>query len=834
LKYAYIIAKIYINFFYILIFKRGGYMKIRTKVISSLVVAIILGILVSAEASQKYIRDDSTGGDCTSIGAWDPSTKTCTMNTDISDTIRIVSDEITLDGNGHTITGFNTGFGIILLNQNRVTIKSVSVKGFIFGVDLEYANDNTISDITVSDNYFGIYFYSSCGNTLTNNKINENSYGVTLDTSSSNTLNSNTALNNYVSYWLSYKASNNNFINNIASSNGDSGILIATSDNNIFVNNTASNNQYHGIVSNFSNGNIFVGNAVSDNTSNGIDIYSSSNNTFADNNTSNNSANGIYVAYSSDSNVFTGNTLTSNNSNGIWIIAANSNSIYNNNFNNNTVQAYAEESSGNLFSRPAPLGGNYWSDYNNSSQGCSDTNSDGFCDAPYIFAGGQDDFPWTQQNGWPDTIPPLTIINVPVMWQKADFTVLLNCIDNPHGSGCKETLYRIDGAAWQTGTSINISTEGDHLIEYYSIDNAGNQESMKSAHAKLDKTPPTTTDNAPQTWQTSAFTISLACSDNADGSGCKETMYRIDGSSWQTGSSVNIATEGDHLIEYYSVDNAGNQESIKDTHAKIDNTAPTSSISLSGLSGNAGWWRSNVTVTLTATDNSGGSGVSSIAFSLDGGNTYQPYNGPFVISQEGTTQILARATDNAGNTESSPKAVIVKIDKTTPTINISSPQEIDYLHSDNVTISFSATDNISGLVNDPTAMLDNTAVINGQSINLLSLSLGTHTLAVTASDVAGNSGTKSVSFHIIATIDSLISTVNILAQQGKITDTNVVKSLLSKLNEAKQALSRGNKKTAVSKLQDFRDQVLAQSGKKITTDAASLLITDVNFVLSKI
>jgi hypothetical protein len=135
---------------------------------------------------------------------------------------------------------------------------------------------------------------------------------------------------------------------------------------------------------------------------------------------------------------------------------------------------------------------------------------------------------------------------------------------------------------------------------------------------------------------------------------------------------------------------------------------------------------------------------------------------------------------------------------------------------------------------EPTAMLDNTAVTNGQSINLLSQSLGIHSLTVAASDVAGNSGSKSVSFRIIATVDTLITTVNILAQQGKINDTNFIKSLLAKLNEAKQALSRGNKKTASNKLLDFKDQVLAQNGKKIAADAASLLITDADFVLSTI
>jgi hypothetical protein len=74
----------------------------------------------------------------------------------------------------------------------------------------------------------------------------------------------------------------------------------------------------------------------------------------------------------------------------------------------------------------------------------------------------------------------------------------------------------------------------------------------------------------------------------------------------------------------------------------------------------------------------------------------------------------------------------------------------------------------------------------------------------------------------------------LIVHQGKITDTNTVKSLLAKLNEAKQALSRGNKKTAINKLLDFKDQVLAQNGRKIAADAESLIITDEDYVLSTI
>jgi hypothetical protein len=53
--------------------------------------------------------------------------------------------------------------------------------------------------------------------------------------------------------------------------------------------------------------------------------------------------------------------------------------------------------------------------------------------------------------------------------------------------------------------------------------------------------------------------------------------------------------------------------------------------------------------------------------------------------------------------------------------------------------------------------------------------------------VAGNSRSQNVTFTVVATIDSLIASVNMFAGQQKIDDSNTVKSLLAKLNDAKQA-----------------------------------------------
>jgi len=56
--------------------------------------------------------------------------------------------------------------------------------------------------------------------------------------------------------------------------------------------------------------------------------------------------------------------------------------------------------------------------------------------------------------------------------------------------------------------------------------------------------------------------------------------------------------------------------------------------------------------------------------------------------------------------------------------------------------------------------------------------LGAHTIEVFASDAAGNPAYQSVSFRVVATIGSLIASVNIYALQGKI-DASKLRGLLA-------------------------------------------------------
>lgn len=103
-------------------------------------------------------------------------------------------------------------------------------------------------------------------------------------------------------------------------------------------------------------------------------------------------------------------------------------------------------------------------------------------------------------------------------------------------------------------------------------------------------------------------------------------------------------------------------------NAPVDASAPTTKLSLKG-DGGPDWFRSDVRVTLSATDDEGGVGVDRTEYSLDGGTAWIRYAGTFTVSGEGIHEIFFRSTDKAGNVEKSSRAT-VRIDKTSPEADV--------------------------------------------------------------------------------------------------------------------------------------------------------------------
>jgi len=104
-----------------------------------------------------------------------------------------------------------------------------------------------------------------------------------------------------------------------------------------------------------------------------------------------------------------------------------------------------------------------------------------------------------------DTTPPITICILNPLepdgengWYVSKITVTLNATDDD--SGVNITHYKLDGGAWQTYLeSFTITLDGQHLLKYYSVDNAGNIEPERSITLALDKTEPMM--NLTYTWE---------------------------------------------------------------------------------------------------------------------------------------------------------------------------------------------------------------------------------------------------------------------------------------------------------------------------------------------
>ena len=180
--------------------------------------------------------------------------------------------------------------------------------------------------------------------------------------------------------------------------------------------------------------------------------------------------------------------------------------------------------------------------------------------------------------------------------------------------------------------------------------------------------------------------------------------------------------------------------------APADTVPPVTALNLEGVAGSEGWYRSAVVVTLSARDDDDGSGVAAIHYRLNGGEL-RLYEGPFAVDAEGTTAIAAHAVDRAGNVEEA-SPVMVRIDTQPPTLNLSSPQAVEYARSRKVSVEVSAGDSGSGVVSPVGLRLDGVP-FTGDVIAMWSLGPGSHVLAATVSDVAGNTSETAVTFTVV-------------------------------------------------------------------------------------
>ena len=293
-------------------------------------------------------------------------------------------------------------------------------------------------------------------------------------------------------------------------------------------------------------------------------------------------------------------------------------------------------------------------------------------------------------------------------------------------SGVAATHYRVDDGPWQTGTSVEVTGDGEHTVSYYSTDNAGNDEAVKqSTSVSIATTPPgASSDDAPAGW-TPPGHVTLT-----PGARALRTTWELDGGATQTGTSVAVGAPADHsgdgvhTVTYRSWAYGDVAEPSAPPWSASTRPPRRDERQRPGRLASGA-----VTVTLSPSD--ARSGVAATTWSLDGGAAHSGTSVP--VSGDGVHVISYSSTDNAGNTEASHTAT-VRIDGTAPAASCAEAGR--WFKTPAVTATIAASDTAGSGVATVEYRVDTGDWQTGASAALSGA--GAHAVSYRVTDAAGN------------------------------------------------------------------------------------------------
>ncbi|MBI4084533.1 MAG: peptidoglycan DD-metalloendopeptidase family protein [Candidatus Levybacteria bacterium] len=192
---------------------------------------------------------------------------------------------------------------------------------------------------------------------------------------------------------------------------------------------------------------------------------------------------------------------------------------------------------------------------------------------------------------------------------------------------------------------------------------------------------------------------------------------------------------------------------------RADTIAPTTTIVLIGDEGESGWFRSDVQLSLEATDNEEGLGVDYTMYKVDDGD-WEEYVTPLQFSDEGNYKVEFYSVDVDENIEEL-KSVEFSIDKTPPTVSLDANPKTLWPPNGkmvNIAITGSSVDDhlfsTDIFVEDEYDIVEPSIVNFGQMIQLEAKRYGddkdgrVYIIKATAMDKAGNTSTADINVTV--------------------------------------------------------------------------------------
>ena len=285
-----------------------------------------------------------------------------------------------------------------------------------------------------------------------------------------------------------------------------------------------------------------------------------------------------------------------------------------------------------------------------------------------------------------------------------------------------EVSATLDGAPFTSGGIVTV--EGAHTLVVTASDAAGNT-ARETRVFTLDKTPPSLSIQgvADGEHRRDDVVITYSATDDRLAS----VTATLDGAPFASGAAVSV--EGVHTLVVTAADAAGNR--ARETRVfTLDKTPPA--LTLTGvIDGEVR--NTDVAISYDATDTY----LSSVSATLNGG----AFASGELVSDEGSYSLVVTAADLAGNTATETRTFI--IDKTPPSLSISSPADGYVTSQGSVEIVAAVTDAV-GVAEVRHGVELAVPGADGSYRVPAFLLEGNNVLTLTATDVAGNPSTASV------------------------------------------------------------------------------------------
>lgn len=426
-----------------------------------------------------------------------------------------------------------------------------------------------------------------------------------------------------------------------------------------------------------------------------------------------------------------------------------------------------------------------------------------------------------------DTAPPTTTVSLQPShpnglegWYTSPVVVSLEAYDAQ--SGVAETLARVDAEEWLRYSEPLSLTDGQHSIEFCSIDLAGNTEEVSRKQVSVDTCSPLISYSGPTGWSSRPIDVGVVANDRTSGIAAVYLVPR-EGETLQeeaTTLRVHLDEESWYDLRMWAIDVAGNVSISLTACLGLDFTPPQIEVLPTRPPNEHGWYNSPVAVSFAAVDppladGHPGSGLAEVS----------PESS---VSTEGLgLEVFGSAADLAGNRAIA--SLSLNLDMTKPTLALVFPERDLFTDDSVLCYEVQAHDALSG-IEAWNVMLDG-SVCSENTIDLWTLPLGQHAMTVTAQDVAGNVSSLTKEFVTTTTIESLISLKHTFLQRGWLgTAPGCARSLDAKLESALRAAKQGRRKTFDNVLEAFIHEVEALREVHIWGPAADTLIRDARYL----